>query len=187
MKTNTLLCIMLLAGTGMLSAADPVKNLYVNSVFKSYVDKNGTIRLLKHWYEGKILETVKEDGKNAVKFQSVSVRYGGFNAVLAGAVHKLPPGKYCFSVWCKVLPGEKAEGCEFRLIHRSYAKANKKRHESWKKYTGADKPVPGKWRELTGIFEIKDTETGGYFLFGHYSRNQVTVWYAEPSIERLYE
>ena len=172
----------------MLSAADPVENLYPNHEFQSIVKKDGTIELKRHWCEGKILELGKMNDKTAIKFQSVSVKYGGFNAVMAGPKHGLTPGKYCFSVWCKIDPGEKLDDVVFFRLINHYTPSTGKTVNIQKKYSGPDKPVPGKWVELTGIFEIpKDDIKNAYLMFGHYGKSPVSVWYAAPSIERSVE
>ena len=175
-----------LTAASMLSAAEPVQNLYPNHEFQSLTRKDGKILLKRHWYEGQILELGKMDEKTAVKIQSVSVKYGGFNAVIGGPFHNLPPGKYCFSVWCKIDPGEK-DVVFFRLINRYTSKTTGKMVNIEKKYTGPDKPVPGKWVELTGIFEIPPEAEKAFFLFGHYGKFPVSVWYAAPSIEKKVE
>lgn len=172
----------------MLSAADPVENLYPNHEFQSIVKKDGTIELKRHWCEGKILELGKMNDKTAIKFQSVSVKYGGFNAVMAGPKHGLTPGKYCFSVWCKIDPGENLDDVVFFRLINHYTPSTGKTVNIQKKYSGPDKPVPGKWVELTGIFEIpKDDIKNAYLMFGHYGKSPVSVWYAAPSIERSVE
>ena len=78
-----------LTAASMLSAAEPVQNLYPNHEFQSLTRKDGKILLKRHWYEGQILELGKMDEKTAVKIQSVSVKYGGFNAVIGGPFHNL--------------------------------------------------------------------------------------------------
>ena len=188
MNKNVIFHVAVLAAASMLSAAEPVQNLYPNHEFQTMTRKDGKIVLKRHWYEGKILELGKMDETIAVKIQSVSVRYGGYNAVMAGPQHGLPPGKYCFSVWCKIDSGEKLNDVVFfRLINRYKTKTTGKSVSIEKKYTGPDKPVPGKWVELTGIFEIPPEAERAFFLFGHYGKSPVSVWYAAPSIEKNVE
>ena len=188
MGKTVLFSLALLAATSMMYAADPVENLYPNHEFRSAEKKDGSIELKRHWYEGKILELGKMNDKVAIKFQAVNVKNGVFNAIMAGPKHGLTPGKYCFSVWCKIDPGENLDDVVFFRLINHYTPSTGKTVNIQKKYSGPDKPVPGKWVELTGIFEIpKDDIKNAYFMFGHYGKSPVSVWYSAPSIERSVE
>lgn len=187
MNKNVVL-IALTAGTLLMSGAESVKNLYANHELQTYAGKNGTIQVRNHWYQGKILEAGKKDGKNAIKFQSIPAGKGNFNAALSGYAHidKLPPGKYSMSVQCLVEPGEKVEDVQYFHVSLCYKSEGKTRFDS-KKYTGAAKPVPGKWFEMKDTFEITAGKSNHYFLFGHFGKSPVTVWYAAPSIKKVEE
>lgn len=161
-------------------------NLYLNAEFKDQkVLSNGKFYLSSHWYDGAPSnDGTKYNGHMAIKLSPIKKPWG-YSSVLVQP-HKLAPGKYTFSIWCKT--DKNGASLDFVHIINRYT-LNGKTMNDQKKYTGADKPVPEKWTELVYTFTIKP-EYGkgqGSILFGQWGPKYVDVWFANPKIVKVEE
>ena len=180
---KTVVAVFSLAAAALFAAE---ANLYHNAEFKDQkILANGKFYLSGHWYEGvPSNDGTKYNGHMAIKLSPIKKPWG-YSSVLVQP-HKLAPGKYTFSIWCKT--DKNGASLDFLHITNGY-RLNNKHHMDQKKYTGADKPVPEKWTELVYTFEVKpEYEKGkGAIYFGQWGREYVDVWFSNPKLVKVEE
>ena len=182
MKKRAILTAAFVLAAGMLSAAET--DLYKNPEFKNQTDKNGNLKILHHWVNGKGSMCGDYNGSPAVRIEPVKVKWGGYHGALVSAIDEtndLKPGKYTFTVWCK--PEGKPDSVY--LVRHHQPEGQKKRVQTAKSYRGADLPPAGKWTELIMEFEIKPGETRNSVGFATHSTNATgpqIVLFAKPCL-----
>ncbi len=182
---SSLLSFALVMLTGMLIAAET--NLYINpkyTVNRKLTERKKKLFIDNHWYEGEISLDGDYKGAPAVKIKSIKVSWGGYNGVIGSSPDSkmnLKPGKYTFSVWCKL----EGKPTSVYIYRSSLPDGQKKPVRKNKSYKGGDLPAPGKWTELVMDFEVKPGDTRNSFGCAVYSTTSLgpqVIWFADPKI-----
>ena len=176
----SLFTLALVSLAGMLAAAET--NLYLNPKFEKNKGKNLTIAC--HWHQGKLSIDGDYKGAPAVKLESVKTKWG-YEVVFSldlDSRGKFQPGKYTFSVWCKI----DRKPPLIYVYHTNFpAGQNKSVREARKDYKGKDLPAAGEWKQLVLDFEVKPDATRNRISYALYSREadgSMPVWFADPKI-----
>ena len=102
-------------------------NLYLNAEFKNQkILSNGKFYLSNHWYEGlPSNDGTSYNGHKTIKLTPIKKPWG-YSSVIVQP-HKLPPGKYLFSIWCKT----DKNGATLDFIHITVShRLNNKKHDN---------------------------------------------------------
>ena len=179
MKTSLL--VLAFVSLSCMLIADET-NLYPNpqyTVNEKISEQKNKLYIDCHWYGGDLYFDGEHKGCRVVKVKTVKVSWGGFQGGLASS-RDLKPGKYTFSVWCKL-----KDKPSYVYLHYSCLPAGKeKRIRNTKHYKGSSVPK-GKWLQLSMNFEVKPGDTKQSFAYDVQSSDELgprIVWFSNPQI-----
>lgn len=176
--------LVMLAGT--IFAAE--ENLYVNSKYirnKAISKQRKKLVISKHWIEGTASYDGDYNGAPVLKIEPVKVSWGGFSGMIGTALEnrqRFKPGKYTFSVWCKV------EGKPSSIyLYHSFQNAEQEKitRRDVVSFKRDNLPPEGEWTKLVLNFEIKHGDTRnviGYAIHSVEAVGPLPVWFSDPKI-----